>query len=141
VNFCIFSGRLVDDAEINYTQSGTPVSNFSLAVESGFGDYKRTDFPRFEMWKREKLAQNLLKGKAINVQASFKEDKYTDKEGNPRKNIKFVVHQIEFQQGQKFQNNNFENPHPNSQNCQESSDKSFVSQAKYDQNFIDDAPF
>ena len=99
MNTCIFSGRLTADPETRYTQSGTPVSNFTLAVDSGFGEYKRTDFPRFVLWKRENLVQHLTKGKALTVTAELQERKYQDKDGNNRKSIEFIVRDLEFQQG------------------------------------------
>ena len=99
MNTCIFSGRITADAKTRYTQSGTPVSNFTLAVDSGFGEYKRTDFPRFVLWKRENLIQHLTKGKAIAVTAEYQERKYQDKDGNNRKAIEFIVRDLEFQQG------------------------------------------
>ena len=104
MNICIFSGRITADVETRYTNNGTPVSNFSLAVETGFGDYKRTEFPKFVLWKRENLAQHLTKGKPITVTAEMQERKWSDKEGNNRRSIEFVVRDLEFQQGQSKQN-------------------------------------
>jgi single-strand DNA-binding protein len=103
MNICIFSGRITAGVETRYTQNGTPVSNFSLAVETGFGDYKRTEFPKFVLWKRENLAQHLTKGKPITVTAELQERKWQDKEGNNRRSIEFVVRDLEFQQGQSKQ--------------------------------------
>ena len=99
MNICIFSGRLVADAEQRFTQSGTSVSNFALAVDSGFGEYKRTDFPKFVLWKRDNLIPHLTKGKALTVTAELQERKFQDKEGNNRKAIEFVVRDLEFQKG------------------------------------------
>jgi single-strand DNA-binding protein len=99
MNIAFFSGRLTGDPETKYTKQGTPVSNFTLAVDSGFGDYKRTDFPRFNLWKRENLVKFLTKGKAITVTAEYQERKYQDRDGNNRKAIEFVVRDLEFQQG------------------------------------------
>ena len=99
MNICHFSGRLTRDCETRYTQNGTAVTNFSLAVETGFGDYKRTDFPKFVLWKRENLAQYLTKGKPIVVSAEMQERQWQDKEGNNRRSIEFVVRNVEFQQG------------------------------------------
>lgn len=99
MNTCFFSGRITADPDTRYTKQGTPVSNFTLAVDSGFGEHKRTDFPRFVLWKRENLVQHLTKGKAITVMAELQERKYQDKNGNDRKAMEFVVRDVEFQQG------------------------------------------
>jgi single-strand DNA-binding protein len=68
-------------------------------VDSGFGEYKRTDFPKFVLWKRENLVQHLTKGKALTVTSELQERKWQDKEGNNRKSIEFIVRDLEFQQG------------------------------------------
>lgn len=99
MNICIFSGRLTRDCETRYTQNGTPVSNFSLAVETGFGDYKRTEFVKCVLWKRENLAQYLTKGKPITITAEFQEKKWQDQQGQNRRTVEFVVKDLEFQQG------------------------------------------
>lgn len=99
MNICIFSGRLTRDCETRYTQSGTPVSNFSIAVETGFGDYKRTEFPKCVLWKRENLAQYLTKGKPITITAELQEKKWQDNQGQNRRTVEFVVRDVEFQQG------------------------------------------
>lgn len=100
MNICHFSGRITADAEKRFTQSGTPVSNFTLAVETGFGDYKRTEFIRCVLWKRENLVQYLIKGKPIVVTAELQERKWQDKNGNNRYTTEFVVQGLEFQVGQ-----------------------------------------
>jgi len=99
MNRCHFTGRVVRDCETRHSQNDTPVSNFTLAVETGWGDYKRTEYPKFVMWKRQNLAQHLTKGKALIVSAELQERDYTDKEGNKRRSTEFVVRDIEFQQG------------------------------------------
>ena len=99
MNIAHFSGRITADATTRYTQSGTPVSNFTLAVDSGFGEYKRTDFIKCVLWKRENLVQYLTKGKAIVVTAELQNRKYQDKDGNNRQSTEFIVRDLEFQQG------------------------------------------
>lgn len=99
MNVCVFSGRLVKDAETRYTTSGTAVSNFTIAVDTGFGEYKRTDFIDCVLWKREKLAEHLKKGKAIIVSGEYNSRKWEDKEGNKRVNIEIICRDVDFQQG------------------------------------------
>lgn len=99
MNVCVFSGRLVKDAETRYTTSGTAVSNFTIAVDTGFGEYKRTDFIDCVLWKREKLAEHLKKGKAIMVSGEYNSRKWEDKEGNKRVNIEIICRDVDFQQG------------------------------------------
>ena len=99
MNVCVFSGRLVKDAETRYTNSGTAVSNFTIAVDTGFGEYKRTDFIDCVLWKRENLAAHLTKGKAIMVSGEYNSRKWEDKEGNKRTNIEIICRDVDFQAG------------------------------------------
>ncbi len=99
MNICIFSGRLTADATTRYTQSGTPVTNVNLAVETGFGDYKRTEFPKLVLWKRENLVQYLTKGKPVTVTCEMQTRKWQDQQSNNRQSIEFVVQHLEFQVG------------------------------------------
>jgi len=106
LNICHFSGRLTADCTQRYTQSGTPVSNFTLAVETGYGDYKRTEFIKCVLWKRENLVQYLTKGKPVVVTAELQERKWQDQNGNNRYTTEFVVQNLEFQVGQGKQGDN-----------------------------------
>ena len=99
MNVCIFSGRLTRDCEVRTTQSGTTISSFSIAVDSGFGEYKRTDFINCKFFKREQLAQYLTKGKAVIVSGELQTEKWTDKSGNERTGFSIICRDIDFQQG------------------------------------------
>lgn len=131
MNMCIFSGRITRDAETRYTQGGTAITTLSIAVESGSGDYKRTDFPELKIWKREKLAPHLTKGKAITVTCEMETERW-EKDGQKRQAIRFVVRDLEFQQGTpKGQSNNGEahNRQDNRQQPQDDLGPSFPSEA------------
>lgn len=63
------AGRLGRDAELRTIQSGTKVLGFSIAVDTGFGDKKKTYWVDCTIWgdRGEKLAQHLTKGTALTV--------------------------------------------------------------------------
>ena len=44
MNKVIIVGRLTRDPEVRYTQTGKAVTTFSVAVDTGFGENKRTDY-------------------------------------------------------------------------------------------------
>lgn len=100
MNVCIFSGRLTRDAETRHTNSGTAVSSFTIAVDSGFGEHKRTDFIDCILWKREALAVHLTKGKPIMVSGELSLRKWQDKEGNNRISTEIICRDVDFQQGE-----------------------------------------
>ena len=52
LNKVILMGRLTRDPELRYTGSETAVANFSLAVENGYGDGKKTDFINCVAWSK-----------------------------------------------------------------------------------------
>lgn len=64
-----FAGRLGKDAELKYTPKGDAVCNFSIAVDAGYGDNKKTLWIACAIWREraEKLAQYLTKGKFVAV--------------------------------------------------------------------------
>lgn len=63
-------GRIGRDAEQRYTQSGTSVAGFPVAVDVGFGDNKQTLWLDCSLWgKRAEggLIQYLTKGQQVHV--------------------------------------------------------------------------
>lgn len=62
-------GRIGKDAELRNTKEGTAVSNFSLAVEVGWGERKKTLWIDCALWGKqaEGLTKYLTKGKTIAV--------------------------------------------------------------------------
>lgn len=103
MNICIFSGRITRDAETRATTSGTSITSFSIAVDSGFGDKKRTDFLNVKAFKRDNLTQYLTKGKPVMVSGELQIEKWTDKSGVEKTGVTIIVRDIDFQQGDKGQ--------------------------------------
>ena len=79
----ILAGHIGKDAEMRYTPQGTAVSNFSMAVNSGWGDTKTTTWFRVTIWSKlaENLTQYLTKGKLVLVEGELQPDPET---GGPR---------------------------------------------------------
>lgn len=69
MNYAHFAGRLGHDASLRSTPDGKPVLNFSLAVDTGWGDRKETLWVDCTLWgeRGEKLAPHLSKGKAVTI--------------------------------------------------------------------------
>ena len=69
LNHIVLMGRLTRDPELRYTQSGTPVASFSLAVERDFGSRdggeKQTDFIDIVAWRQtgEFVSKYFTKGR------------------------------------------------------------------------------
>ena len=101
MNVCTFSGRLTRDAETRHAQSGTAITSFSIAVDTGFGEYKRTDFINCKFFKRENLGPHLTKGKPVIVSGELQTEKWTDKNGVEKSVFSIICRDIDFQVGDK----------------------------------------
>lgn len=125
MNFAAFSGRLTRDAETKFAKSGTAVTKFTVAVDCGFGDKKRTEFMNCTMFKREGLAPHLTKGKAVIVTGEYQEERW-EKDGQKHSRPGWIVSNVDFQQGSSGQAVAEQQPadHP-----------------RYDNQDLDDAPF
>jgi single-strand DNA-binding protein len=99
LNQCNFTGRLGKDPEITYTQAGTAIAKFSIAVDSS---YKNSDGEKMEKvewlnltaWKKlaEIIGQYLTKGSRIMVTCRVQNRSWDDKQtGAKRYATDFVV--------------------------------------------------
>ncbi|NII54360.1 single-stranded DNA-binding protein [Luteibacter sp. SG786] len=66
-------GRIGKDAVTRYTGNGEPVTGFSLAVDSGYGDKKQTIWLDCSAWGKryEGVSQYLIKGAQVLVQGEL----------------------------------------------------------------------
>lgn len=137
MNICMFSGRITKDCETRYANSGTAITSFSIAVDGGYGDNKRTEFINCVLFKREGVAQYLTKGKPLMVTGEYQEDKWQDNEGNHRSRVKVVVDKLEFQQGDSKQGGQQQPSQQQNKGGFANSDMAFPSEASG----LDQVPF
>lgn len=96
MNITALVGRLTKDPELRYTQSGTAVCEFTLAVTRDFknaqGDYD-SDFIRCIIWRKsaESFANHFHKGSRAQVTGRIETGSYEDKNGNTVYTTKVVV--------------------------------------------------
>lgn len=104
LNQCVLIGRLTEDPELRYTNEGTPVCNFNLAVERDFtnkdGD-KETDFIDVVAWRKtgETSAQYLNKGRLVAVTGRIQIRKNKGKQSRTYINPEIVANKIKFLDG------------------------------------------
>lgn len=79
----IIVGHLGGDPVQRYTPSGQPVTSFSVAVNSGSGDDKKTGWFRVNTWGKQAETCNeyLHKGSKVLVEGKLQFDEHT---GGPR---------------------------------------------------------
>jgi single-strand DNA-binding protein len=101
MNKVILIGRLTADPNQRYTQNGTPVTTFTLAVDRPFtnqGGEKETDFIDIVTWRKlaEIVANNLEKGRLVAVEGRLQIRSYDDQNGVRRKAAEVVADQVKF---------------------------------------------
>ena len=91
------TGRLTRDPELRYSQSGTAIAAFSLAVPRQF-NRDTTDFIDCIAFGKtaEIVAQHLNKGSQIGVTGSLQIESYTKKDGSKAKAAKVKVDSFDF---------------------------------------------
>lgn len=91
-------GRLTVDPELRYTSTGKAVCAFTLAVDSGYGDNKRTDFVNIVVWSKagENCAKFLSKGKLCCVDGRLQIRSYENKDNEKRYATEVVASDVVF---------------------------------------------
>lgn len=85
MNKVILTGRLTKDSELKFTPgTGTAVANFTIAVDTGFGDKKETAFINIVVWGKsaEVAAERTHKGSKVLVQGRINTRSYDAKDGH-----------------------------------------------------------
>ena len=87
MNNLTVSGRLGADAEQRFLQNGTALLSFPLAVDTGFGDNKTTQWFRCAIFgKRAEggLGEYLVKGKQVVLSGEVKLNQYQNAQGEAK---------------------------------------------------------
>ena len=92
-NHAVIIGRTTKEIEIRTTNSGVSVASFTVAVDRGYGENKKTDFINCVAWRQtaEFISKFFSKGSQIGVDGSIQVRDYTDKDGNKRYVTEIVV--------------------------------------------------
>lgn len=92
-------GNLTDDPDIQYFETGSCKTKFTIAVNDGWGDKQETHFIQVECWKKtaENVAKFCRKGSKVAVTGRLKQDRWEDKETNQKRSKLYIVaNQVEF---------------------------------------------
>ncbi|NLJ86206.1 MAG: single-stranded DNA-binding protein [Firmicutes bacterium] len=101
LNRVILIGRLVAEPELRYTQSGTAVTNFRLAVDRPFTNQsgeRETDFIPIVVWDKqaETCANYLAKGRLVAVDGRMQVRSYDAQDGSRRWVTEVVAQDVRF---------------------------------------------
>jgi single-strand DNA-binding protein len=101
VNKVILIGRLGRDPEVRYTQSGTAVTNFTLATTRTFkkenNKTEETEWHRVVAFGRtaEVCGEYLQKGKQVYIEGRLQTREWEDKDGNKRWTTEVIVERMQ----------------------------------------------
>lgn len=97
LNKVMLIGNLGKDAETRYTPSGTAVTNFSVATtarskDAQTGEWKEyTDWHDVVLWRAEKVAEYLTKGRQVYVEGRLQTRSWEDQNGQKRYRTEVVA--------------------------------------------------
>lgn len=97
VNVFAFTGRLGSDAELKYTQGGTPIWSARVAVDYGWGDNKGTTWLNAKALGKQAEALGKLdlpKGSQIGGSGELQVREYDRREGGKGTSVECLVHNI-----------------------------------------------
>ena len=99
MNHVTLIGRMTKDPEVRYTQSGTPVGTFTLAVDRRVAKDKpkEADFIPCVVWGKtaEVVGNWCKKGKQIGVEGRIQVRSYDAKDGSKRYVTEVIVSNLE----------------------------------------------
>lgn len=98
MNKIMLIGNLGRDPEGKYTNEGTPVTTFTLAVSrKGKEGKEETEWFTIIAWRKlaEVCNQYLTKGKKVYIEGRLTQRKYTDREGRERVAVEVIANEME----------------------------------------------
>jgi len=102
-------GRLVRDPELRYTQNGTAVASFTLAVDRRFNRDK-ADFIKVIAWRNtaEFCANHFQKGSKIALVGSIQTRTWEDDSGKKHREVEVIADSVYFAESKR--DNQLESP-------------------------------
>lgn len=96
MNRVVLVGRLARDVELRYTQSGTAIGSFSMAVDrrrTNQNGERETDFINCKIWAKgaENLANFVLKGSRVAIEGRIETGSYQNQQGQKVYTTEVVV--------------------------------------------------
>lgn len=98
MNKIMLIGRLVKAPELKYTQNGTAVATFTLAVDRKFSKEKEADFISCVAWQKtaEFIAQWFGKGQQMALEGRLQVRTYEDNDGKKHWVTEVIAEGVEF---------------------------------------------
>lgn len=99
MNFCLFTGRTTRDIELRYSNE-LAIATCAIAVDDGTAEKKHTSFFGITAFGKtaESMNKYIPKGTKIAVECRARQEEYTDKAGQKRHSVNFIILAWEFAQ-------------------------------------------
>ena len=119
LNKVVLMGRVVRDIELKYTQSGTAVVQFAIAVDRNYakqGEEKQTDFISIIAWRNtaEFVAKYFRKGQLMALCGKIQTRSWEDNEGYKRFATEVIADEVFFAESKKAEQGNTQSAPKNS---------------------------
>lgn len=103
LNKVILMGRLTKDPELRTTNNGKNVTTFTIAVDTGYGEDKKTDFINCVAWNKtaEFINKYFSKGQMIIVLGRISTRNYEDKNGDKKYITEVIANEVQFGESKK----------------------------------------
>lgn len=103
LNKVILLGRLTKDPELRRTDSGKAVATFTVAVDNGHGENKKTDFINCVAWEKtaEFINNWFGKGRMIALVGRISTRTYEGQDGRKNYVTEVVVNEVSFADSKK----------------------------------------
>ena len=137
INSVTISGNLTRDLETRYTQSGTAIGTFGVAVNKRVknnqtGEWEdRPNYVDVVLFgsRAESLKQYLVKGTKVCVQGELRYSSWQDKGGGKRSKLDVIADNIEFMS--RFQNQGQGYQQPRQQGYQQQPNQGYQQEPQY----------
>lgn len=99
LNVCIMMGNLTKNPELRYTQQGSPVCEFAIAVNKKSHDREEVCYIDVVAWGKsaENCSRYLGKGSPVIVEGYLRQESWEDRNGGGRRSrLKLVAENIQF---------------------------------------------
>lgn len=95
-------GHLARDPELRYTTSSKAVCNFTVAINSGYGDKQEVIFLNCVAWNKtaENVSQYLSKGSKAMVAGKLQERSW-EKDGQKHSKVELLISTVQFLDGKR----------------------------------------
>lgn len=103
INKVILMGRLTRDPELRHTGSGTPVCNFSIAINNGSGENQTTDYINCTAWNKtaDFVEKYFTKGRMIIVIGRISTRSWEGQDGKKNYTTEVVASEVSFGESKK----------------------------------------